>query len=98
MFESFSSEKISALNPDAVRRYSIGIELNIEIGELNAIKATYSDPGKCLTETILRSINYYPLSWKDIVIALEDALKPLGDTGNYNVPIIIIRPGKFDML
>ena len=74
----------------SVRRkwYSIGIELNIKIGELETIKATYSDPGECLTEMLLvwlRSINPSP-SWK----ALGNALKAepvneqkLGDTGKH---------------
>ena len=57
-----------------VRRkwYSIGIELKLEIGELDTIKVIYSDPGDCLTELLkiwLKSINPPPTWW-----ALGDAL------------------------
>lgn len=58
-----------------VRRkwYSIGIELKLNIEDLNTIRTKSSDPGECLTEMIelwLKSINPQPTRK-----ALSDALK-----------------------
>lgn len=53
--------------------YSIGIELELDIEELNTIKVKYSDPGECLTEMIqlwLKSNDPSP-SWKTLGEALE---------------------------
>ena len=57
-----------------VRRkwYSIEVELEVKTGELDTIRATYSEPGDCLTEMLkiwLKSIDPPP-TWK----ALKDAL------------------------
>ena len=62
-----------------IKWYSIGVELEIRTGELDTIRATYSDPGECLTEMLkiwLKSINPLP-TWK----ALKDALaaKPVDE-------------------
>ena len=72
-----------------VRRqwYNIGIELGLEIGDLDTIKSAYKDPGDALIEMLkvwLKSTKPLP-TWK----ALGDALKEetvneeaLADKGN----------------
>ena len=60
-----------------VRRkwYDIGIELGLKIGELDNIKAAYSDHGECLTEMLklwLKSTNPPP-TWKAVGKCLESA-------------------------
>ena len=53
--------------------YDIGIELGLKIGELDNIKAAYSDHGECLTEMIklwLKSTNPLP-TWEALGECLE---------------------------
>ena len=64
-----------------VRRkwYDIGIELGLKVGELDNIKASYSDHGECLTEMIklwLKSTVPLP-TWKVLGVTLKTA--PVGE-------------------
>ena len=61
------------LYPVRSKWYSIGIELEVAIEELDTIKKRYDDPGECLTDMLivwLKSISPLP-TWE----ALGDALK-----------------------
>lgn len=59
------------------RWYDIGIELNIDIGELDIIRQKHDDPGDCLLEMIkiwLRSISPQQPSWKILAEALGGSI------------------------
>lgn len=61
------------LYPARIKWYSIGVELKLSVGELDVIKATYSDLGDCLIEMIkvwLKSIDSLP-TWKTLADALR---------------------------
>ena len=58
------------------RWYDIGIELNIDVGELDIIRQKHDDPGDCLLEMIkiwLRSISPQP-TWKLLAEALRGSI------------------------
>ena len=61
------------LYPFRRKWYDIGIELGLKVGELDNIRAAYSDHGECLTEMIklwLKCSNPLP-TWTALGVALR---------------------------
>ena len=52
--------------------YNLGLEVGVEVEDLDEIKATSKEPGDCLREMLIKRLKFGdPLSWKTIGEALR---------------------------